>query len=54
MNDKLSFSIRKKGDIAILDLNGKITGSRALTLKDELLRLKESGISSVILNFEGV
>ena len=54
MNDKLSFSIRKKGDIAILDLNGKITGSRALTLKDELLRLKGSGISSVILNFEGV
>jgi anti-anti-sigma regulatory factor len=54
MNDKLSFSIRKKGNIAILDLYGKITGSRALTLKDELMRLKESGISSAILNFEGV
>src|SRR4030066_570053 len=54
MTDNLSFSIRKKGDIAILDLYGKIIGSRALHLKEELLRLKESGISSAVLNFQGV
>lgn len=54
MNDKLSYSIRKKGNITILDLYGKIIGSWAFTVKDELLRLKESGVSSVILNFQGV
>ncbi len=54
MSDSLSFSIRKKGDIAILDLCGKIIGSRALHLKEELIRLKESGISSAVLNFQGV
>ncbi len=54
MTENLSFSIRKKGNIAILDLYGKIIGSRALHLKDELLRLKDSGISSAVLNFQGV
>src|SRR3989304_3361706 len=54
MSDNQSFPIRKKGDIAILDLCGKIIGSRALYLKDELIRLKESGISSAALNFQGV
>ncbi len=54
MNDNLTFSIRKKGDIAILDLYGKIIGSSALHLKDELQRLKDSGISSAVLNFHGV
>lgn len=46
--------MRKKGNIAILDLYGKLIGSRALQLKDELIRLKESGISSAVLNFQGV
>ena len=54
MSDNLFFSIRKKGNIAILDLYGKLIGSRALHLKDELLQLKESGISSAVLNFQGV
>ena len=54
MSDNLFFSIRKKGNIAILDLYGKLNGSRALHLKDELLQLKESGISSAVLNFQGV
>src|SRR3972149_6029892 len=54
MSDNLSFSIRKKGNIAILDLYGKLIGSKALHLKDELLRLRESGISSAVLNFQGV
>ena len=50
---KLIFSIRKN-DIAILDLNGKVIGSRALHLKDELLRLKKDGVSSALLNFQNV
>lgn len=54
MSDNLSFSIRKKGSIAILDLYGKLIGSRALHLKDELIQLRESGISSAVLNFQGV
>ncbi len=54
MNDKLSYSIRKKGNITILDLYGKIIGSWAFNVKDELLRLKDSGVSTVILNFQGV
>ena len=54
MSDNLSFSIRKKGNIAILDLYGKLIGSKALHLKDELLRLRDSGISSAVLNFQGV
>lgn len=54
MNDKLSYSIRKKGNITILDLYGKIIGSWAFNVKDELLRLKDSGVSAVILNFQGV
>ncbi len=54
MNDKLSFSIRKKGNITVLDLYGKIIGSWAFAVKDELSRLKDSGVSSVILNFQGV
>jgi len=54
MNDKLSYTIRKKGNITILDLFGKIIGSWAFTLKEELMRLKESDASSVILNFQGV
>lgn len=54
MNDKLSYSIRKNKSVTILDLYGKIIGSRASTLKEELLRLKDSGVSNVILNFQGV
>ena len=54
MNEQSSFSIRKRGEISLLDLNGKIIGSRALLIKDELYRLRESGISSIILNFEDV
>ncbi|MDD5435040.1 MAG: STAS domain-containing protein [Nitrospira sp.] len=54
MNEQSVFSIRKKGTTSILDLDGKIIGSRAILIKDELYRLKESGISSVILNFENV
>lgn len=54
MNDSLSYSIRKKGCVTILDLYGKIIGSRAFTLKEELFRLKDSGSSKVILNFQGV
>lgn len=54
MNERASFSIRNIGNIPILDLYGKIIGSRALIIKDELNRLRESGISNVILNFEEV
>lgn len=54
MNERASFSIRNIGNISILDLYGKIIGSRALIIKDELNRLRESGISNVILNFEEV
>lgn len=54
MNERASFSIRNIGSITILDLYGKIIGSRALIIKDELNRLQESGISNVILNFEEV
>jgi len=54
MNSKLSYSIRKRGDITILDLHGKIIGSWACNVKEELLRLKDSGVSTVILNFQGV
>ncbi len=54
MNDSLSYSIRKRGSITILDLCGKIIGSRAFTLKEELFRLKDTGVASVILNFQGV
>lgn len=54
MNEQSVFSIRRKGTTSILDLGGKIIGSRALLIKDELSRLKESGISSIILNFENV
>jgi len=54
MSDNLPFSVRKKGNIAILDLYGKLIGSRAVHLKDELRQLRESGISSAVLNFQGV
>lgn len=54
MTDKLSYSIRKKRGIPILDLCGKIIGSRAFTLKEELIQLKDSGVSNVILNFQDV
>src|SRR3989304_669368 len=54
MSDKLSYSIRKKRGIPILDLCGKIIGSRAFTLKEELIQLKDSGVSNVILNFQDV
>ena len=54
MTDNLSFSIRKKRNVTIVDLNGKIIGSRASALKEELLRLKDAGISNVILNFQEV
>ena len=54
MTDKSSYSIRKKRGIPILDLCGKIIGSRAFTLKEELIQLKDSGVSNVILNFQDV
>lgn len=54
MSEKLSYSIRKKRGIPILDLCGKIIGSRAFTLKEELIQLKDSGVSNVILNFQDV
>lgn len=54
MKDQLSFSIRTIGNISILDLDGKLIGSRALLIKKELQSLQESGISSVILNFTDV
>ncbi len=54
MDDNQSYSMRIKGNIAILDLYGKIIGSTARKLKDQLLLLKESGISSAVLNFQGV
>lgn len=54
MNDRLSYSIRRKNNITILDLSGKIIGSWSFMLKDELHRLKEAGVSTVILNFQGV
>lgn len=54
MNDNLTYSIRKRGSVTILDLCGKIIGSRAFILKDELLCLKDAGASIIILNFEGV
>src|SRR3990172_1074498 len=54
MSDKLSYSIRKKRGIPILDLCGKIIGSWAFTLKEELIQLKDSGVSNVILNFQDV
>lgn len=54
MKDQLSFSIRTIGNISIIDLDGKLIGSRALLIKNELQTLKESGISNVILNFAEV
>lgn len=54
MSEKLSYSIRKKKGIPILDLCGKLIGSRAFTLKEELVQLKDAGVSNVILNFQDV
>lgn len=54
MSENLSFPMRKKGDIAILDLDGQIIGSRARLLEDDLRLLKESGISIAVLNFQCV
>ncbi|MBI5192971.1 MAG: STAS domain-containing protein [Nitrospirae bacterium] len=54
MKDQLTFSIRTIGSISILDLDGKIIGSWALLMKNEIKRLSGSGISSVILNFAEV
>lgn len=54
MSDYLSFVARKKKNVTTLDLHGKIIGSRAFTLKEEILRLKDSGVSNIILNFQEV
>ncbi len=40
--------------LPILNLSGKIIGSRALSLRDKLFRLIDSGVLNVILNFQDV
>ena len=54
MSDNFSYSIRKKMGSIILDLSGKIIGCQTAILKEEFLRLKKSGESKVILNFQDV
>ena len=53
-NDNLYYFSRKKKDTCILDLCGKIMGSRAGMLSEVLLQLKDAGVSKVILNFLNV
>ena len=54
MNDKLTYSVRRLNKVAIIDLKGKIIGSWACTLKDEIEHLHRSGVSTIILNCQGV
>jgi anti-sigma B factor antagonist len=51
----LTAKVRKVGDVAIVDLNGKITlGENTGILRDELRSLLAQGNKNIILNMAGV
>jgi|SRR5579884_3148209 len=51
----LTAKVRKAGDVAIVDLNGKITlGENTGILRDELRSLLAQGNKNIILNMAGV
>jgi anti-sigma B factor antagonist len=51
----LSVNVRHSGNVAILDLNGKITlGESTGLLRDNMQRVLAQGSKSIILNLAGV
>ena len=51
----LTAKVRKVGDVAIVDLNGKITlGENTGILRDELRSLLSQGSKNVVLNMQDV
>jgi anti-sigma B factor antagonist len=51
----LTAKVRKVGEVAIVDLNGKITlGENTGILRDELRSLLSQGTKNVVLNMAGV
>lgn len=51
----LSTKVRRSGDVAILDLSGKITlGENTGILRDELRSLLAQGSKNILLNMQGV
>lgn len=51
----LTAKVRRVGNVAIVDLNGKITlGENTGILRDELRSLMSQGTKSILLNMQGV
>ncbi len=51
----LTAKVRRVGNVAIMDLNGKITlGENTGILRDELRSLMSQGTKSILLNMQGV
>ena len=51
----LTAKVRRVGNVAIVDLNGKITlGENTGILRDELRSLLAQGTKSILLNMQGV
>ncbi len=51
----LTAKVRKVGEVAIVDLNGKITlGENTGILRDELRSLLSQGVKNIVLNMAGV
>ncbi len=51
----LTAKVRKVGEVAIVDLNGKITlGENTGILRDELRSLLSQGTKNIVLNMAGV
>ena len=51
----LTAKARQIGDVAVVDLNGKITlGENSGILRDELKTLMSHGVKNIILNMAGV
>ncbi|MGC9198625.1 MAG: STAS domain-containing protein [Acidobacteriaceae bacterium] len=51
----LTLTARQMGDVAILDLSGKITlGEGGVTLRDEVRKLLAKGSKKILLNLAGV
>lgn len=51
----LTIKVRRSGDVAILDLDGKVTlGENTGILRDELRSLLAQGTKNIILNMAGV
>lgn len=54
MNHKIHISVRKAGQVGILDIKGEINAFAENALMDAYTEASSNGASAILLNFEGL